>query len=254
MNRCPRCGRMMQGSVCRYCGQKLAPGWETPELEIEGESRPDKKMFKYDATKWRCWYCGVPITPDMLETGEAEIRHGRFYCKLHARKRDAALRSTFSSASEQRRWATSFSSHNIATKIVIVVIAVVAGLARACVRTGGSFSCYHSRQPPRSICALSVEEYHIVKITEVLNDLYRADVAGEITNHLPKTINRVLMKVELFLPNGEGPFMGGAVIERLRPFETRKWLGGVMVKGEDARVLKERWDEVEIRVKTTIVD
>jgi len=226
MKRCPRCGAEMEGDFCRICGGGAAGRWQAPELELEKEHGRYAKMFEAAPSLHRCWVCGMPITADMLKSGEAKLEQGRYLCKLHAGQRERALKAIISSAAGQRRWSGSLDARSIGTLLAVIVMVAFGVAFRTCHRAG-TISSLLGQEDDLSrrarACAAYIQDVRLETVRDVGDGLYEAIITGTIRNLLSRPIHDVTIQAKLHLVKGRPPFQGETVIETLAPGKSVRW-------------------------------
>jgi len=236
IKRCSRCGRIMRRDFCQFCGYRKGEdrNWQKsdPGLSKKRESR-DVVLERAGSTR-RCAVCGIPITPDMLESGEAKLEHGRYYCKVHAEQRQRALYAIFSDACSQRRWVSSFNTRTVGT-VLAVVVAVISGIT---LRTSRSnlFSFLASSGAPTRQPVVSLQRIRLDGIREIGAGLYKAIVRG-IVKAEETSVRRVVIVARLAF-DGEELTGKTVVSEGVRVGRSVPWEVAIFLTREQAEELR----------------
>mgnify|MGYP000167912366 CR=1 FL=1 len=236
MKRCPRCNRPMPRDFCQFCGYREGKegDWQVPDLELGDKQGRYAGMFEQAQRTHRCAVCGIPITPDMLKSGEAKLEHGRYYCKVHAERRQRALNAVFSDAYSQRRWVSSFNTRTVGT-VLAVVVAVISGIT---LRTSRSnlFSFLASSRAPIQQPVVSLQKIRLDGIREIGAGLYKAIVRG-IVKVEETSVRRVVIVARLAF-DGEELTGKTVVSEGVRVGRSVPWEVAIFLTREQAEELR----------------
>lgn len=272
MKRCPRCGGVINGDVCRRCGGRVVGRWEAPELEVEKQPVSGKQMFKPASRLHHCWVCGLPITPDMLESGEARLIRGHYFCKLHADRRRRAVRALLSSASRQRRWATFLdddpfdddSPYKIVSTILIFSFLIVGVVVRTCISLSYKRKEYTDNQQlePGDLnlavyCAF-VYDVSLKSVRKIDGGLYEAVVGGKVRNLLThRGLRNVVIKAKILMrglvAEKSGTVIsdsleGEGLVKAVSPGKTVQWEVAIPVTRDQVRLIKGGKPRVKAKV------
>jgi len=236
----------MPRDFCQFCGYREGKegDWQVPDLELGDKQGRYAGMFEQAQRTHRCAVCGIPITPDMLKSGEAKLEHGRYYCKVHAGQRERALHSILSPAYSQRRWASSFNTRTVGTVLAVIVIVIFGFVLRA--SRSNLFSSLASsgaaiRQPIVSLQAIRFDG-----IREIGAGLCKAIVKG-IVRAEGASVRKVVITARIAFDGEE--FTGMTVVsEGVRAGQSVPWEVSIFLTREQAEKLKESEPDVSADV------
>ena len=232
----------MRRDFCQFCGYREGGDQNLREPNPgsgEGMERRD------GVGTHRCVVCGIPITPDMLKSGEARLQNGRYYCKVHAEQRRRALNAILSSAYPQRRWVSSFNTRTVGAALAVIVM-VISGFSLRTARSRLSSFLASSRDATVAQPVVSLQDTHLDGIRKIGAGLYKAVVKGVVTAK-GAFVKRVVIVVRLAF-NGE-ELTGKTVVSGVGAGRSVWWDVPILLTREQAEELRRSEPNVTAEVR-----
>jgi len=238
----------MPRDFCQFCGYREGKDEDrqVPDPKLGEEEGRYARMFEQAQRTHRCVVCGIPITPDMLKSGEARLKHGRYYCKLHARQRERALNAILSPAYSQRRWISSFNTRTVGTALGVILI-VISGLAMRTSRSRFLSSLASSSETTIRQPIVSLQAIRFDGVRKIGAGLHKAIVKGTVKAE-GASVKRVVIGARIAFDGEE--LIGKTVIsEGIEVGQSVSWEVSIFLTREQAEKLRKSEPYVSADVK-----
>jgi len=237
----------MRRDFCQFCGYREDVDRNRQRSGSGlGEKGESSAVLEETRRTRRCAVCGVPITPDMLKSGEARLQNGRYYCKLHAEQRERALKAILSSAYPQRRWFSSFNTRTIGTALAVIVM-VISGFSLRTARSELLSSPDSSREAAVTQPVVSLHKIHLDGIRKIGAGLHKAIVKGVVTAK-GASVRSVVIVVRLAFDGEE--LTGKTVVSDVGAGQSVWWDVPIILTSEQAERLRRSEPAVTAEVRS----